>query len=280
MRRDGATRQWATFRRHHRWNFSSQRDYQDVAFMWARKNADVARACLKVPPLTKQLHPYTTFEEYWQHRRWDFSSVRDDPHQHKWAQRLVTHVLSAPLTLAYNFPSHPSQRICVVGARAEATLPLDYWREVLVASYIDPVQPLEWRLDFVGPDVVTVSNHVTLKNDNSTLTLRWLHGGYLHEMTDIPAWDGFALFNPGLGHEHLRQGWLPTLEYLLNRKKPLLLTAHSERDAHRDATLLQELLGRSVEYQANVFESHITYKDPLSNDNHLIRPNSFIARIL
>ena len=271
---------WATFRHHQRWNFSSQRDYQDVAFMWARKNADVARACLKVPPLMKQLHPYATFEEYWQHRSWDFSSVQDDPHQCKWAQRLVSHVLSAPLTFAYHFPSQPSQRICVVGARAEATLPLDYWREVLVASNIDPKQPLEWMLDFVGPDVVTGRNHVTLKNVNSTLTLRWLHSGYLHEMTHVPAWDGFVLFNPGLGHEHLRQGWLPTLEYMLNRKKPLLLTAHSERDANRDATLLQELLGRPVDYQANVFESGITYKDPLANDNHLVRPNSFFARIL
>jgi splicing suppressor protein 51 len=248
--------------------------------MWARNNADVARACLEVPPLTKQTHPYTTFDEYWQRRQWDFSFVHDDPHEREWAQRLVSHVLSAPLTFAYHFPYQPSQRICVVGARAEATLPLDYWREVLVASNINPEQPLKWKLDFVGPDVVAVKNHVTLRNDNSALTLRWLHSGYLHDMTDVPAWDGFVLFNPGLGHEHLRHGWLPTLENLLNTKKPMLLTAHSERDAHRDAALLQELLGRPVEYRANVFQSRITYKDPLSNDNHLVRSNSFFARII
>jgi hypothetical protein len=254
--------------------------------MWARKNADVARACLKVPPLSKQTHDchsFTNFEEYWQEacRKWDFSSVKNNPHEREWAQRLVSHVLSAPLTLAHHFPSQkPSLRICLVGARAEATLPLDYWREILVASNItNNDSSLRWELDFCGPDVVAVQNHVTLKHDTSTLTINWLNSGYLHDMTDMPLWDGFALFNPGLGHDHLRQGWLPTLELVLKTRKPVLLTAHSERDAHRDATLLQELLllGQPVTYHENAFASRITYKDP--HDNHLIHPNLFYARI-
>jgi splicing suppressor protein 51 len=187
--------------------------------MWANKNADVARACLRVPPISKQTHfnSFTNFEEYWQEsRKWDFSSVKNSSHEREWAQRLVSHVLSAPLTLGYHFPSQtPSLRICVVGARAEATLPLDYWREILVASNMKNDSPLTWGLDFVGPDVVAVQNHVTLKHDTSSLTISWLHSGYLHDMTDKPLWDGFVLFNPGLGHDRLQQGWLPTLEFLL-----------------------------------------------------------------
>ena len=271
-----SARQWTRLRPNHRSLWLQRRFQTDVAFMWARKNPDEARACLKVPPINRvSFDSFNTLEEYFKGRNWNFSSVDNDENEYKWAKRLVSHVLSAPLTVSQHFPSqHRTQRVCIVGARAEATLPVEYWKEILIAN--NTAFPLNWTLDFVGPQVLTASNTVTLRNDDA-LTLQWTHSGYLHEMMDPPEWDGFVLLNPGLGHDHLKQGWIPTLEFMFKTGKPILLTAHSERDAQRDAKLLQDVFGRPVDYQRNAFASRITYEDPLSQETHLVSPNSFVT---
>eukprot|EP00569_Conticribra_weissflogii_P008243 CAMPEP_0171367270 /NCGR_PEP_ID=MMETSP0879-20121228/5988_1 /TAXON_ID=67004 /ORGANISM="Thalassiosira weissflogii, Strain CCMP1336" /LENGTH=215 /DNA_ID=CAMNT_0011875289 /DNA_START=126 /DNA_END=770 /DNA_ORIENTATION=+ len=105
---------------------------------------------------------------------------------------LLSHPLTFPLTLAHHsnifvhkslFSSNETgpqsndlgdrkvTRLCCVGARAECTLPNVYWREFLVmssamirarssdaetnndADAVKPREPLEWILDFVGPEV-------------------------------------------------------------------------------------------------------------------------------
>lgn len=251
--------------------------------MWARKNQEAARACLRVPPIHKhqvKSSDFSTLEEYYQCRNWDFDIVKNDDNELKWAQRLVSHVLSAPLTFSQHYPNQQTQRVCIVGARAEATLPVDYWKEMLVTSSKDTEHPLSWTLDFCGPEVLTTSHNVTLKKGDDSLTLQWTHSGYLHDMKQPPGWDGFVLYNPGLGHKHLKQGWLPTLEYLLSTQKPILITAHSERDAERDAQLLQEVTGNPIEYQPNAFASRITYEDPLSQDSSQVSPNALVTTLL
>ena len=55
-------------------------------------------------------------------------------------------------------------------------------------------------------------------------------------------WDGYALFNPGFGHPNLKGQWHRTLRLLLGTGKPMLITAHSEMDASRDAAVLGEML--------------------------------------
>lgn len=52
--------------------------------------------------------------------------------------------------------------------------------------------------------------------------------------------DAFVLFNPGLGHPHLREGWAGALERLLDTGKPIIVSCHSEADLERDARLLRE----------------------------------------
>lgn len=52
--------------------------------------------------------------------------------------------------------------------------------------------------------------------------------------------DAFVLFNPGLGHPHLREGWAGALERLLDTGKPIIVSCHSEKDLERDARLLRE----------------------------------------
>lgn len=267
-------RQWTLRRSNYR---SYKRSYQDVTFMWARKNPEAARECLTVPPPSNRAaDSFNTLEEYYKRRNWNFSSITDK-NERKWAKRLVSHVLSAPLTFSKHYPHQRTQRVCIVGARAEATLPVHYWNEILLIENLKA--SLIWNLDFCGPDVLTTSSNVTLKHENNSLMLQWTHSGYLHDIPNPkPEWDGFVLYNPGIGHDHLKEGWKPTLEYLLSTQKPVLLTAHSEHDARRDARLLQDMTGKSIDYQPNAFASRITYEDPYDS-SHQVSPNSFVATL-
>lgn len=52
--------------------------------------------------------------------------------------------------------------------------------------------------------------------------------------------DAFVLFNPGLGHPHLREGWDGALKRLLATGKPIVVSCHSRKDLERDARLLRE----------------------------------------
>ncbi|CAM9380166.1 unnamed protein product [Ectocarpus sp. 4 AP-2014] len=56
----------------------------------------------------------------------------------------------------------------------------------------------------------------------------------------VEAADAFVLFNPGLGHPHLRQGWDGALKRLLATGKPIVVSCHSPKDLDRDTRLLRE----------------------------------------
>jgi len=124
--------------------FISRRRYHDSALEWAQKNPDVAQACLDLPadlpPLSESSlsSPALLFSDlkgYWNWRKWKFPCSPDDI---RYAQAVASHVLSAPLTLASQLlvdkRSKRSQRWCCIGARAEASLPLEYWEELLVVG--------------------------------------------------------------------------------------------------------------------------------------------------
>ena len=119
-------------------------------------------------------------------------------------------------------------------------------------------------------------------------------------------WDGYALFNPGYGHPNLKCQWHQTLRVLLGTGKPMLITAHSEVDASRDAAVLGEMLsadasssdgdGRSPRgaspwgYADNPYASRMRFVDPFpcaatspgaggvggtgdDDGQHVVRPN-------
>jgi hypothetical protein len=273
-------------------------NYQDEAFLWARENPSLARACLEVPPDEALIPPLSTsdaafqsFEDYWTMRGWNHHVKQEE-----YARRLVSHVLSAPLTLMskHDFLQQ-HKNICVVGARSESTLPPQYWREMLFVAASNN-QTTNICLDFVGPDVLVRPEPLHLSHSSSSLQLRWLYQGYLHDYikqndeSSLSTWDAFVLFNPGLGHPNLAKHWLPTLRLLLELKKPLLLTAHSILDAQRDQRFLLELQLQQqqsaddvavVSYHPNPFSSRITYLDPLepSNYSHHVQPNKYVALI-
>ena len=278
-----------------------QRFFQDEAFQWAREYPDVARACLKVPPIPNQAPQprtttTTTLEEYLLFRQWP---IPQDENQ-EYALRLVSHALSFPLTMAHYWTiaqestaavQQQQQNWCCVGARAESTLPPPLWKELLVATGNPSVR--QWTIDFVGPDVVVPRQESNVDTDypltKTKLTLRCKHGGFFHNDPGLSNtnYNGFVLFNPGFGHPNHKEGWKPTLQLLMESPRPVLVTAHSSWDAERDANAFREYFPHTpLDYQENPFASRIVYKDPLptttggsGGEDHYVSPNMFAAWI-
>jgi hypothetical protein len=334
------------------------RRYQHSALKWATDNPKMAQECLNLPPLptaprgaasrqSATHHPHhrlhslkqiRSLDDYWQWRRWEFP-VEDSSEAAELvhAKALASHVLSAPLTLATQLLSPKSdssssprkqqrhQQWCCIGARAEADLPLEYWKEMLVLGMAAAAAendnddiPLHLTLDFIGPEIVQ-RPPVQLEYEQSTLHIRWLFAGKFHEWaaaqqqqpassTSMAAllisYDAYILMNPGLGHAHLKKDWKPTLDLLLStrsdamleegqpegyqqRRPPtILLTAHSQLDAERDAALLTQECSSSqstttqriISYAENPFASRIVYQDPF-DAQHMVRPNHYLASL-
>lgn len=283
--------------RHHlfglRAHFSSSKQvvqsFQDPVLEWARANPKEAERCLQVPPWTMEhcdpaLEDSKTasFEAYLRWRRWPYAEPEIDLHSN--AVSLASHLLSSPLTLA-NFRAQLCDddtrgNLCCVGARAEATVPIDMWKEFLLLTSVITDRPMETRLDFVGPDVMPKTKDTSVSLDDSRIALRWLYRGYLHELIqehDENMWEAYVFLNPGFGHPHLRDGWRPSLEQVLPSRKPCLLTAHSEEDAERDFAYLSEF-GIKPEYKLNPFASRIKYQDPF-DASHFVSPNKYVAML-
>ena len=53
--------------------------------------------------------------------------------------------------------------------------------------------------------------------------------------------DAFVLFNPGLGHPHLREGWEGAVKRLLASGKPIIVSCHSREDLDRDERQLRAI---------------------------------------
>lgn len=258
----------------------SPRGFQDEAFRWAEQNKDIARKSLAIPPPGKSTSDVliSTLECYLEHRAWA-GIGETEPHS-KHSIALVSHVLSAPLTLRHcaeqsiaTMTSLSELDVCCIGARAEATLPSEYWKEVLMTA-----SRRRWNIDFVGPDLGLLNSPLRLQYGDSVLTLQVLSKGYFHDISleKERQWDAFLLLNPGLGHPNLKQNWIPTLEKL--RGKSLWLTAHSKLDAERDAQLLLDQWGINVDYRPNPFASRIVYQDPFDKF-HFVSPNKYLAWI-
>ncbi|KAL3935301.1 MAG: hypothetical protein SGBAC_009157 [Bacillariaceae sp.] len=170
-------------------------------------------------------------------------------------------------------------RLTCVGARAEATLPSEYWKEFLIFSSSLPnneTTNVDLILDFVGPDIHPPTPDAEVSCNSSTIKLHWQYKGFLHNLDETETWDTFVLMNPGIGHDKLKSGWKPTLDRILGTGRPMLLTAHSEKDADRDAALLKQTYHLDVHYEENPFASRVQYEDPFDK-HHFVRPNHFMA---
>lgn len=183
------------------------------------------------------------------------------------ALRTLSQILTFPTTLAYGIRhlyrapiDHLS--VCILGARAEHSLPRVWWKESLIGC--DKVKSL--KLSCIGPGIQCsqtkffkeeviewAAGHVRVTNiDNGHLPLH----AHPKAFEILLEHDLFVLFNPGFGSKTLTDAWAPTLRLLLEARKPVLCTAHGADDLMRDIMTLEHLaqeedvqdLGDPLEY--------------------------------
>lgn len=347
------SRGWGELSRTSPMGFSSASSEADPSRAWAARHPGRARQVLEVPPPSSAggggrgegAPPPPTVASYLAWRRWDLSkrlrTLRsgesggkeeagdedvEEEEEIRAATGLLSHPLTFPLTLGSSLGGFGSGseragalRLCCVGARAEASLPSDYWREMLLAAsaYSGHGRGRVVSIDFVGPDLppglpprsVALDDgapekvagchalHMTYKRTHlhRYVADRYREGGASgggggggpsSSVTSLLSlWDGFVLFNPGLGHPNLREGWAPTLRYILRTGLPCLLTAHSDLDGRRDAAVLGEALRDAgsqrdphrLRYRPNPFASQMIFADPFhdgaDDGGKFVRPN-------
>ena len=94
---------------------------------------------------------------------------------------------------------------------------------------------------------------------------------------DLEAADAVVLFNPGVGHPNLQDGWVPALEAIRASGRPLLVTGHSEMDSRRDLTALEARYG-PLRFAAppcqNPFRSRVVIVDP-ADATHMTSANAW-----
>ncbi|ETL99338.1 hypothetical protein L917_03808 [Phytophthora nicotianae] len=130
----------------------------------------------------------------------------------------------------------------VVGARAEAMMPRYLWDEL---SFFHPGQ--QFGIKLIGDHVPVMSTRkktpTTRENENEFIQLEMINGLY-HEVDakKLGSPDAFVLYNPGIGHPHLRESWEPTMQTVLALGKPVLMTSFSLEDQQRDIAALQDMV--------------------------------------
>ena len=171
--------------------------------------------------------------------------------------RMITQVLSYPLTLSYLLykissqfsPSNPLLNITVVGARAESSLPILWWREMVHFALPSPLI----NILMVGPQTTNSKRqrvrHTFSASDTTQelIVRRRPSRALFHDRVDSNALQNdshiFCLFNPGLGQ--LRESWEESMDAILKTRKPVILSAHSKMDLERDLKFLYDRYGSS-----------------------------------
>lgn len=200
------------------------------------------------------------------------TSEQIDNHQLA-AFRVLSSLLTFPLTLAYGLnklfaspslaSSYPNMmlkdgsiNVLILGARAESSLPLIWWQEMLLACDFHNV-----NIRMIGPELLekrrplhdvqsggtdestTVRRSVSISGcgpsslcPSSDRTALHLH----EDLVPLLQWAHvFALFNPGYGSSPCSSSskamgdWDPTLRLLLQTRKPVLCTAYGHHDLRR-----------------------------------------------
>ena len=204
----------------------------------------IAAAGSRTPP---PLSSCATWREWLLGAGWLHPSLYSEaaPDAQDAAVTLLSSALTFPLTLAHGWErlglAAPRVEICIVGARAEASLPPAMWQQLSALVGADV------RLRMVGPGIpgVVVGNGNVVATPSATPSAS-VEAKLFHETAlgqallrdpssaaDVP--DAFVCFNPGLGEPGWGAAWEPTMRALAASRRPLLMTALSRDDAARDA---------------------------------------------
>ena len=136
-------------------------------------------------------------------------------------------------------------RIFILGARAEATLPLHVWQQL---SHLFP--STSFQLHMIGPEVPSElvkespTGLATPHAVSSTLSITY-HRSLYHDVHHLlepfdPYTDIFFTFSPGLGHPATRDMWKNTIPRVLDTKCLLVGTGFDQTDIERDVKVIDE----------------------------------------
>lgn len=210
-----------------------------------------------------------------------------DANELKMSKQILSNLLTFPLSLSngiaktFNENFHKDIiNVTIVGARAESSLSLFWWKEMLSQKSLASLQNsrLNLKIRMIGPGVQRnssfsnnkFSSSISLNKENNPdlkRNIEFLNPfapesigdfSFLHQhprLLDIlHQTDLFVLFNPGYGSTTLKSSWKPTISLLLETRKPILCTAFNEEDLTND---LQQL--RTI----SEAEDHQEFGDPL-----------------
>ena len=240
---------------------------------------------------------------------------------------VLSAALTFPLTIARSWKTllgHEDEpiggwRLGVVGARAEAALPVHMWSELAMLTHarrltIDfcgpsaaPPSVLPHR-EWTGPDGQRLELRLPAKPDLFHRSrvgrelLEHARAGAVapssaaedppppHALPPLPddRPHAYILFNPGLGEHGWERAWSPTLRALCAARTPLLLSALSRDDAARDAAFFASarpsasvIASVAPEHQDNPFASLIAASgDGIGEGSGVARANSCCAVVL
>ena len=191
------------------------------------------------------------------------------------AVRTLSALFTYPTTLSFainNTFRHPVDNlsVCIIGTRAEQTLPKKWWQELLFST----AQVNKFNITMIGAKATSNKDRENDENKElvSSTVIEWempvsvssssssslmkreaimtfvqypLHKHIFHELSDVDKYllhnDIFVLYNPGLGSIAHKEQWKPTIQLLLNTKKPIVCTALSTADMNRDLKYLYSI---------------------------------------
>lgn len=147
-------------------------------------------------------------------------------------------------------PTAPPVRLFILGARAESSLPREFWMQLARLFH-----RVTFHLVFVGPEsminrdtempppertarnpfgaVVEDGIDTSLKISTYVDYFHTLHKAQQFHPYD-PYFDAFVLFHPGLGHPASSHEWAETLPMLLETKVPIICTGYTGFDMQSD----------------------------------------------
>jgi hypothetical protein len=251
------------------------------------------------------------------HQRFKSQLIRvSDENELKMSKQILSNLLTFPLSLSNGIARTFDENfhkdiinVTVVGARAESSLSLFWWKEMLYQKSLASIQNshLNLKIRMIGPGVQRNSSFSNNKfssvlswNEENNLDLKrnleFLNpfapesiGDFsvLHQhprlLDLLHRTDLFVLFNPGYGSTTLKSSWKPTISLLLETRKPIMCTAFNEEDLSNDLKQLRTVseeddhqeLGDPLEFyikaSSNPFSSLRKYVSETSRDGDIVK---------
>ena len=226
----------------------------------------------------------------------DFLSWRGLEGRHACAERLITQMLTFPVTVGWaleeltvklKLNEEESCSILIGGARAEGSLPLPLWRELALSPRTGPTPMVE----MIGPEIEWPPSRNVKKNNKTKtarctvmlgekiVTLSWRREMLTREIVEGSSAGLAVFFNPGLGHPAMEGKWDEAFDAILKKGVPCLLTAHSHSDAARDRRWLERrhpTLNFVIDYRENPFRSRRRTRDPV-DPTKFVQTNAFAS---